>query len=86
MAKKASLNAAKRNLNVFRKKWLIIEEIQAGISIMDLGLNEFRLDLLELMERNPEIRPVHTGYTLLFPLLMICRRESSMFLKPSTKR
>ena len=32
-----------------------IEEMSSGISIMDLGLNEFRLDLLEYVKANPNL-------------------------------
>ena len=32
-----------------------IEEMSSGISIMDLGLNEFRLDLLEYVKTNPDL-------------------------------
>jgi len=32
-----------------------IEDMQSGISIMDLGLNEFRLDLLEYVKQNGDI-------------------------------
>jgi len=39
-----------------------IEEMNTGISIMDLGLNEFRLDLLAYMQDNPNIE--HTPFGL----------------------
>jgi hypothetical protein len=39
-----------------------IEEMNSGVSIMDLGLNEFRLDLLEYMRANPDIE--HTPFGL----------------------
>ena len=39
-----------------------IEEMNTGISIMDLGLNEFRLDLLAYMQTNPDIE--HTPFGL----------------------
>lgn len=32
-----------------------IEEMQTGISIMDLGLNEFRLDLIDYVKKNGKI-------------------------------
>ena len=39
-----------------------IEEMNTGINIMDLGLNEFRLDLLAYMKGNPDIE--HTPFGL----------------------
>ncbi|MCL1806780.1 MAG: SNF2-related protein [Oscillospiraceae bacterium] len=38
-----------------------IEEMQSGVSIMDLGLNEFRLDLLEYVKNNGEFDKVPFG-------------------------
>ena len=37
-----------------------IEDMDTGINIMDLGLNEFRLDLLSYMKDNPDIE--HTPF------------------------
>ncbi len=39
-----------------------IEEMNTGVSIMDLGLNEFRMDLLAYMSENPNIE--HTPFGL----------------------
>lgn len=38
-----------------------IEDMDTGISIMDLGLNEFRLDLLEYIKENPDVEKNPTG-------------------------
>jgi SNF2 family DNA or RNA helicase len=38
-----------------------LEEMQSGISIMDLGLNEFRLDLLEYVKHNGDLDKVPFG-------------------------
>ena len=38
-----------------------LEEMNSGISITDLGLNEFRLDLLEYMKQNRDIEHAHNG-------------------------
>jgi len=38
-----------------------LEEMNSGISIMDLGLNEFRLDLLSYMKENPGIEKLPLG-------------------------
>jgi ERCC4-related helicase len=39
-----------------------LEEMNSGVSIMDLGLNEFRLDLLEYMQGNHDVE--HTPFGL----------------------
>ena len=38
-----------------------IEDMSSGISIMDLGLNEFRLDLLEYMKQHDDIETAPKG-------------------------
>ena len=38
-----------------------IEDMDTGINIMDLGLNEFRLDLLAYMKENPDIAHMPLG-------------------------
>ena len=38
-----------------------IEEMNSGVSIMDLGLNEFRLDLLEYMKTHKDIEHMPYG-------------------------
>ncbi|MBP2028994.1 SNF2 family DNA or RNA helicase [Acetoanaerobium pronyense] len=38
-----------------------IEDMQSGVSIMDLGLNEFRLDLLDYVKKNDNIDKVPYG-------------------------
>lgn len=49
-------------LERLRKEVVDIEEMNTGVSIMDLGLNEFRLDLLDYMRRGDDIE--HTPYGL----------------------
>lgn len=44
-----------------------IEEMSTGISIMDLGLNEFRLDLLEYMKHNHEVETAPSGMHAVVP-------------------
>lgn len=52
---KTDLEYRKAQLQRLRDEVVDIEEMSGGISIMDLGLNEFRLDLLEYVKRHPEI-------------------------------
>jgi len=52
---KTDLEYRKAQLQRLRDEVVDIEEMSSGISIMDLGLNEFRLDLLEYVKHHPEI-------------------------------
>lgn len=45
----------KRQLEKLRTEVVDLEEMSGGISIMDLGLNEFRMDLLEYIKQNPHL-------------------------------
>ena len=49
------LEYRKLQLERLQKEVVDIEEMGTGISITDLGLNEFRLDLLEYIKQNPNI-------------------------------
>ena len=51
----------KKQLEELQAEVLDIEEMGSGISIMDMGLNEFRLDLLEYVKKNPDIEKNPTG-------------------------
>ena len=52
---KADLEYRKAQLKRLQDEVVDIEEMSSGISIMDLGLNEFRLDLLEYVKANPNL-------------------------------
>ena len=52
---KGSLEYRKSQLERLQEEVVDIEEMSDGISIMDLGLNEFRLDLLDYMKRNGDM-------------------------------
>ena len=58
---KTDLEYRKAQLRRLKEEVVDIEEMTSGISIMDLGLNEFRLDLLEYIRRNPEIEKTPFG-------------------------
>ena len=45
-----------------------IEEMNTGVSIMDLGLNEFRLDLLEYMKKHNDIEHTPMGLHAVVPV------------------
>lgn len=52
---KTDLEYRKEQLKRLQEEVVDIEDMSTGISIMDLGLNEFRLDLLEYIKYHPEI-------------------------------
>ena len=59
---KGDLEYRREQLKRLQREVVDIEEMNTGISIMDLGLNEFRLDLLAYMQDNPNIE--HTPFGL----------------------
>ena len=52
---KGDLEYRKAQLKRLQEEVVDIEEMSTGISIMDLGLNEFRLDLLEYIKTHPDL-------------------------------
>jgi hypothetical protein len=64
---KGELEYRRAQLKRLQEEVVDIEEMQAGISIMDLGLNEFRLDLLEFMKHNPDIETSPHGLHAIVP-------------------
>lgn len=58
---KGDLEYRKQQLERLQNEVVDIEEMQSGISIMDLGLNEFRLDLLEFIKQHPDIERSPNG-------------------------
>lgn len=52
---KTDLEYRKAQLKKLQEEVVDIEDMSTGISIMDLGLNEFRLDLLEYVKQHPDI-------------------------------
>ena len=59
---KGDVEYRREQLKRLQSEVVDIEEMNTGISIMDLGLNEFRLDLLAFMKDHPDIE--HTPYGL----------------------
>lgn len=56
----ADLDYRKSQLQRLQEEVVDLEDMDTGINIMDLGLNEFRLDLLAYMKDNPDIE--HTPW------------------------
>lgn len=59
---KGDLEYRKNQLKRLQEEVVDLEDMDTGINIMDLGLNEFRLDLLAYMKDNPDIE--HTPFGL----------------------
>lgn len=64
---KIDLEYRKNQLKRLQEEVVDIEEMSTGISIMDLGLNEFRLDLLEYMKHHSDIEKVPFGLHSIAP-------------------
>ncbi|HPL81661.1 MAG TPA: helicase-related protein, partial [Anaerolineaceae bacterium] len=58
---KGDLEYRKAQLQRLQEEVVDIEDMSNGISIMDLGLNEFRLDLLDYIKHHPEIERAPNG-------------------------
>ena len=58
---KGDLEYRKEQLKRLQEEVVDIEEMSSGISIMDLGLNEFRLDLLDYIKANGDMGKVPLG-------------------------
>jgi len=58
---KGDLEYRKQQLQRLQEEVVDIEEMSSGISIMDLGLNEFRLDLLDYIKTHPEMEDAPHG-------------------------
>ncbi len=58
---KGELEYRKKQLEKLQKEVVDIEDMDTGISIMDLGLNEFRLDLLDYIKKHPELEKAPKG-------------------------
>ena len=59
---KEDLEYRKQQLERLKDDVVDLEEMNSGVSIMDLGLNEFRMDLLDYMKNNQDVE--HTPFGL----------------------
>ena len=64
---KTDLEYRKAQLEKLQEEVVDIEDMTTGISIMDLGLNEFRLDLLEYIKNHPDIEKAPLGLNAVVP-------------------
>ena len=64
---KGDLEYRRAQLKRLQEEVVDIEDMTSGISIMDLGLNEFRLDLLEYIKHHEEIETTPKGLHTVVP-------------------
>lgn len=64
---KTDLEYRKAQLQRLQEEVVDIEDMTTGISIMDLGLNEFRLDLLEYTKNHPDLDKTPFGLHAVAP-------------------
>ncbi len=69
---KGDLEYRKEQLKRLQEEVVDVEDMQSGISIMDLGLNEFRLDLLEYVKNNGDMDTVPFGLHAIVPSTEDC--------------
>ena len=63
----ADLDYRKSQLQRLQEEVVDLEDMDTGINIMDLGLNEFRLDLLAYMQNHPDIEHTPWGMSAVVP-------------------
>lgn len=64
---KGDLEYRKQQLERLQNEVVDIEEMSSGVSIMDLGLNEFRMDLIGYIKENPDLDKVPFGMHAIVP-------------------
>ena len=64
---KGDLEYRRAQLKRLQEEVVDLEEMSGGISIMDLGLNEFRLDLLDYMKRHNDVEKAPKGMHAVVP-------------------
>jgi hypothetical protein len=64
---KGDLEYRRAQLKRLQEEVVDIEDMSTGISIMDLGLNEFRLDLLEYIKHNDDVETAPHGMHAVMP-------------------
>lgn len=69
---KNDLEYRKAQLRRLQEEVVDLEDMSSGISIMDLGLNEFRLDLVEYAREHPELERMPMGLHAVAPATVDC--------------
>jgi len=78
---KGDLEYRKAQLKQLQEEVVDIEDMQSGVSIMDLGLNEFRLDLLDYVKQNGDMDRVPFGLHAVVPASQDCPSGAVFVLK-----
>lgn len=82
---KHDLEYRKAQLKRLQEEVVDIEEMSTGIFIMDLGLNEFRMDLLEYIKKHPEVEHTPMGLHAVAPAGAECPPGVIFVLKNRTQ-
>lgn len=82
---KHDLEYRKAQLQRLQEEVVDIEEMSSGISIMDLGLNEFRMDLLEYIKQHSEVEHTPMGLHAVAPASSDCPPGVIFVLKNRTQ-
>lgn len=64
---KGEMEYRKQQLERLQNEVVDLEDMSSGISILDLGLNDFRMDLLSYMKNNPDIDRAPCGLHAVVP-------------------
>ena len=65
--KSNDLSYRKEQLRRLQEEVIELEDLKAGVSITDLGLNDFRMDLLNYVRANPSLNRQPTGLHAVLP-------------------
>ncbi len=64
---KGNLEYRKQQLEKLQEEVVDLEDMSSGVSIMDLGLNEFRMDLLEYIKNHDDLKKKPKGMYAVVP-------------------
>lgn len=67
MGEQGDLDYRKEQLKRLQEEVVDIEEMQSGVSILDLGLNEFRLDLVDYVKTHGDLERAPHGLHAIIP-------------------
>ena len=83
-AEKMDLEYRRKQLEKLQKEVVDIEDMGTGVSIMDLGLNEFRMDLLDYVKKHGDLEKIPHGLHAVVPANADCPPGVIYILKNCT--
>ena len=83
---KIDLEYRKAQLERLKQEVVDVEDMSTGISITDLGLNEFKLDLLDYVKNNRISRGIQLGSYVVVPATPQCPKGMILVLKNISMR